>query len=206
MTGRLHTKLAVALIVLAGLGGASAARASVVVSVNANFLDTAYDGGAGLLTILDHADIVVEFDDSSQMTYAAGLFNLAADLVLDRSAAGLAMADFGSGTLTINDSGGGTLLAATDLTLTLTEVVDGGGMLAGDGQFTVTGGALAPAFGHTVGEIVQITFHLNPKDIGSFGQGFAALSNVSLMPTPEPATLFLLAAGLGTLLVRRRRA
>jgi len=205
MTGRLHTKLAVALIVLAGLGGASAARASVVVSVNANFLDTAYDG-AGLLAIFDHADIVVEFDDSSQMTYAAGLFNLAADLVLDRSAAGLAMADFGSGTVTINDSGGGTLLAATDLTLTLTEVVDGGGMLAGDGQFTVTSGALAPAFGDAVGEIVQITFHLNPKDIGSFGEGFAALSNVSLMPTPEPATLFLLAAGLGTLLVRRRRA
>jgi len=205
MSGRLPTSLVVALAVIVGLGGASAARAATVVSINANFMGTGYDGGTATLTVLDNADIVVEFDDTTQTTYAAGVFDLAADLVLDFSVGGLAMADFGNGTLTIDDSGGNPLLTATDLTLTLTEVVDGGGLLAGDGQFIVTGGALAPDFGAFPGDIVQITFRLNPKDISDFSAAFTGLSNVSLTPTPEPATLGLLTLGLGLFLVRRRK-
>ena len=210
MSGRLPTSLVVALAVIAGLGGASAARAATIVSINANFVGTVYDSGTGKLTVLDNADIVVEYDDATQATYAAGLFNLAADRVLDFSAGGLAMADFGNGTLSILDSGGNPLFAATGLTLTLTEVTDGGGLLAGAGQFTVTGGTLAPAFGAFPGDIVQITFRLNPKDISSFitspgFTGFTGLSNISLTPTPEPATLGLMTLGLSLFLVRRRK-
>ena len=211
MSGRLSTSLVVVLAVIAGLGGASAACAATIVSINANFLGTDYDSGTGKLTVLDNADIVVEYDDATQATYAAGLFDLAADLVLDFSAGGLAMADFGSGTLSIRDSLSNSLLTATGLTLTLTEVTDGGGLLAGDGQFTVTGGTLDSAFGAFPGDIVQITFRLDPKDISSFTTspgftGFTALSNVSLTPTPEPATLGLLTFGAALFLVRRRKA
>ena len=206
MSGRLSTSLVVALAVIAGLGVASAARAATVVSINANFMGTVYDGGTGTLTVLDTADIVVEFDDATQTTYAAGLFDLAADLVLDSSVGGLAMADFGNGTLSILDSVGNPLLTATGLALMLTEVTDGGGLLAGDGQFTITGGSLDPAFGAFPGDIVQITFRLTPKDISDFSAGFTGLSNISLTPTPEPATLGLVTFGLSLFLVRRRKA
>jgi len=204
---RKHAKLIVAALVLVvGLSGASAARAAVIVSINANFLETAYDAGTQTLTVLDGADIVAEYSDGSQLTYAAGTFNLAAGLVLDASVGGVAAGGFGGGTLIISDSGGQPLLTASTLTLGLTEVVDGGGMLAGDGQFIATGGTLAPAFTDGDGEIVQITFHLNPQQISDFGQDFTALSNISLMPMPEPATLGLLITGFGWLLIRRRKA
>jgi len=204
MSRRLSTTLAVTLVLLAGLGAASRARGATIVSINANFLVTTYDGGTGDLAVLDNADIVVEFDDTTQLTYAAGLFAMDADLNLDASVGGIAIGIFDSGTLAIDDVGGNPLLRATDLTLTLTEVTDGGGILAGDGQFTVTGGALAPDFGAFPGDIVQITFRLSPKDISDFSTGFTALSNISVMPTPEPATVALLVGGLGLFFIRRR--
>jgi hypothetical protein len=84
------------------------------------------------------------------------------------------------------------------------EVVDGLGLLAGRGTFVVVNGTLAPDFG-PAGEVVEITFRLNPPNISDFSVPFVGKSNVTLTPIPEPATLALLLLGsIG--LIRRKRS
>ncbi len=178
-------------------------------SINANYLDSGFvptGGGYGLgqLTVADAADIVAETDDGQQ-TYPGGVVTMVTSLFHDGSDEhGIARGEFRDGTIQFQDDQGRDLLAGDLINLKLAEVFDGGGILAGDGLFEVTVGYLAEAFGQQYGNIVQITFEIEPTDIDDFTVGFTGVSNITVTPVPEPATLGLLALG-GLALLRRRR-
>ena len=178
-----------------------------VASVNATFLDSAFtptggDHDRGMLTVADGADVVVEIGDGTQTTYAGGQFTLAVSLFSDTSTGGVAAGLFQGGTIDIEDALGADLLTG-DLVDLLLEEIQGQNLLAGSGWFEVTGGSLEGGFLESVGKVVQITFQIAPSDIEDFSGGFTGVSNITL--TPEPATLGLLAAGLGAIWMGKRQ-
>lgn len=192
------------IIVMAAVAIAvSTAGAVSVESINASYLDSAFtlDGsGSWILSIDDTADIVVEYPDGSQYTYVAKAFLFNISLDDDLSAGGIADGLFQGGSLMIGDSGD--LFGATDIDLRLTEFHDDLGMLTGTGELQAVSGSLAADFA-TPGKIVQLTFMVIPSTIGDFSEGFTGVSNITLTPVPEPATMCLL--GLGGLMLRKKR-
>jgi len=194
-------KLIIVMAVIATM--VSVAGAVQIKSVNANFLNSTFtpDGyGLGILSIIDTADIVVEYPDGSQFTHIGKDFVFNIPLVTDLSTGGIADGLFQDGSLAIGNAGA--LFSAADVTLQLTELYNNSGILAGTGDLEVTSGSLAADFG-TLGEIVQITFSVTPSSIGDFRQGFTGISNITLIPIPEPATICLI--GLGSLMLRKKR-
>ena len=188
----------------------------VLVSVNANYLDTSFSAsggvyGLGVLTVSDGANIVVEYDDggtSSQTTYDGGSFVMTASLMSDLSVGDMASGIFRDGQLTVQDGVGADLLTGDLAELQLDEVVNDLGLIAGVGLFEVTGGALADDFG-TIGDVVQIGFMVDPATLSDFSADFSAQSDITLVPRegeiPEPASLLLIGSGALLLGFRRRR-
>ena len=129
---------------------------------------------------------------------------MATFLKLDASTGVIASGEFAEGSLSFLDSGANTLLAGDILGLNLIEIYDNVGILAGDGRFVVSGGSLSGDFVPPLGDIVQITFQVAPATLRDFSQNFSGISNLTLTPIPEPATMGLLAIG-GLLLSRRKR-
>jgi subtilisin family serine protease len=189
--------------------GAAEFLPSEIDAVTATALRTSFDPNAGdakqgELVASGSADVVVQHRDG-QSTFEEAFLRLTALLESDHSGeqgTGLASGVFGDGAISLTDAIGDELLAGELLELVLNELPGGGGILAGDGRFRVTGGRLTDVFGG-YGEVVQITFQVDPAGLGDFSQAFEGVTNLTL--TPEPATLGLLAAGLGMLLWRRRR-
>jgi hypothetical protein len=155
----------------------------------------------GVLTIAQTGiDLVLERSDNTQQTITDADFSLVTVLQTDLSATGQAIADFIGGTITITDASG-TLLTANIGAFSAEESANlPFSLVAGSGDFTVTGGYLSSEFGPN-GIIIDITWQLS-TNISDFSQGFTAESDVTL--TPEPATMILLAAG-GLFAVKRRR-
>ena len=183
---------------------------SLLLGISATHLNTTFspNGGTydnGVLTVSDAADIVLEHDDG-QVTLPGGSLFLSTSLFMDLTDLGPASALFAGGTLVVKDGDNADLLTADVVDMRLDEVYDSAGILAGKGLFEVTGGSLEEDFGMPYGEIVQITFHLNPGGIADFSTAFTGVSNVTLMPIPEPATLLLVGTGvLGIVSMMRRR-
>jgi len=190
--------------------GASPAAAEPILYVSATTLDTQFTatGGTfnlGILSLLDQADIVLEYP-SGQTTYAAGHFSMSTSLFDDTSTPeGLASGLFLDGSLLIQDASLQTLLSADLVQFELYEVSGYPGLLAGTGTFTVTGGSLQDDFTQTGGSIWQLTFQVTPSNSQDFSSSFTGVSNVSLTPIPEPATLTLLLVGTLLFPGRRRR-
>jgi hypothetical protein len=175
---------------------------AAIKSINANDLATSYaysGGGAGAMTVLDSADIVVEDFSGVQTTYSGGQWSLSTSLANDYSIGGLADADFVGGQLVLSQ-GSTQLLTANLVALALTETRATSNVLAGFGTFEVQSGTLMSDFG-TAGEVFMLEFRLS-SNVSSFGQNFAGRSDMTLVP--EPMTLALL--GLGGLVLRRRMA
>jgi hypothetical protein len=209
---RSFTRTTAAVIVCLGwcLFAASTNADPVLLSVNADFLDTSFDNdggtyGLGVLTVDDNADIVVIYN-TDQETYIGGHFSLTTDLFSDDSTGGVASGDFKGGSFTITDNESNTLLSGDISDLGLDEVVAQPDHLAGLGAFTVTGGSLSSEFSWGVGEIVHLLFDIDPADIDDFGGDFGGQSDVALEPIPEPATFLLVgSAVLGLIGIRWRR-
>jgi len=184
--------------------GGTVLQVPAIRGVSATYLGGGFDAAAGVLTVSDAADVVVE-STAGQVTYAAGGLVMTARLQEDRSAGGLASGLFRGGGVKVTNSAAEVLLAGELRQLALDEVADGEGLLAGSGWFELTGGVLEEAFGQAWGEVVQITFNLDPADVDDFAGDFSGVSNITLEPVPEPGALALLAAGACLLLGRRRR-
>lgn len=188
----------------------SQSQAVIISSINANHLDTIFQnvGGnynIGLLNISDKADIVVEYESGEQTTFPGGSLALTTSLKTDTSYNGIAGGYFEAGVLSILDGKSDTLLSGNIDYLNLSEIMDGSGLIAGNGLFEVTGGSLENDFDYHIGEIVYLTFKVIPKDFIDLSSNFTGYTDITFYPVPEPATICLL--GLGVLgLLRERRA
>jgi hypothetical protein len=173
-------------------------------SINVNGVDSTYTAGSGVLSLVDAADVVVENTVGVQTTYVNGSFNMTTTLAADVSAGGIASGQFVGGSLAFLDGGANVLLAGNILSLNLIEVFNNIGLLAGNGQFQVTGGSLSGDFVYPTGDIVQISFNVF-NGISDFAKDFDGDSNLSMTPiVPEPVTIGLLSIG-GLFLIRRKR-
>jgi len=178
-------------------------------SINVNYVDSDFTAGGGTfglgtLALSDAADIVVEDTIGNQTTYNNGSFSMTTFLKLDTSIGVFASGEFAEGSLSFLDNGANTLLAGNISELSLIEIYDDVGILAGEGQFVVSGGSLSGDFVPPLGQIVQITFQVVPATLNDFSQNFSGISNLTLTPIPEPATMGILAIG-GLFLSRRKR-
>jgi hypothetical protein len=202
-------KLAAIAAVIGMLSGVSSA-ATIVPQVDIDYISgtamaSTYDAGTGQLAVVDApTEIVVQYGDNTQTSYSEASFSLTASLLSDASSGGKAVGLFDGGTIDIYE-GGGSLLFSADLeSLSLEESSFGvQTLLTGSGTFDTTAGSLSGDFGPE-GYVVDIAFILG--EIDDFSQDFAAQSNVTLYPIPEPATMSVLAlGGLAALLRRRNR-
>ncbi len=175
------------------------------VDVDVQFTPSGGAYGRGQLTAAAQVDVVVEDRNGEQVSYADGSFEMNASLWSDRSDGGAVLGEFRDGTLAFRGSGGGDLIAGNLISLTLHEVGDNGGILAGEGLFEVTGGSLKYAFVESYGEIFQLIFHISPDELDSFSIAFSGSTNVTVAPIPEPATMAMLALGAAVIMKRRRR-
>ena len=182
----------------------SVAGAVPIASISANYLPGVFTPTGGLYGLgtlnISHSSIQVVAEDiyAIQTPYPSSSFMLNVPLYADSSFGGIANGLFMNGSLSIS-----TLLSADILTLQLTELYNGSGILAGNGTLQITGGSLAADFG-SIGDIVQIMFSVNPSSISNFSQSFSGISNITLTPIPEPATLCLLGFG-GLALLRKKK-
>lgn len=188
-------------VVLVGLVSVSM---GAIQSISVNYIDSSYTAAGGTLTLSDAADVVVEDTLGNQTTYANGSFTMATTLASDLSAGGLAYGSFTGGSLDFWDSGANSLLSGNVQTLNLTEVFNNVGILAGEGQFVVTGGSLAGDFALPFGDIVQITFQVSPPTLSDFSADFEGISNLTITPVPEPATIGLFTIG-SLFLIRKKK-
>lgn len=183
---------------------------AAIVSINVNFVSGGFtasggDFGLGVFSLLDTADVVVEYTGGAQTTYNGGSFSLTTSLEHDVSVSPIASGEFSGGVFSILDNTSSALLQGSVLSLNIIELYDGLGMLAGEGQFQVMNGSLSGDFQPVAGKIVQITFQIAPASINDFTQDFEGVSNLTLTPVPEPATIGLFALSSLALLRKRRQ-
>jgi len=192
------SSLLIALLIALSGGFAQA----TIQTVSATAVDTWFVYSSGVLTMDETTSIDVEYTSGVIATYENGWFNLSTTLVSDDSSSGIASGSFAGGSFSYKDSGSVVLLSGDIGPFDLVEVFNGAGILAGLGQFTVTGGSLQADFPLT-GDIVDITFHVEPSTISDFTNNFTGTSDVTVLP--EPATLSLLGLGSLSFILRRRR-
>jgi hypothetical protein len=171
--------------------------------VSGTFTPVGGSFGLGQLTIADQANVVIG-RDLGQLTYGGGSFSLTASLQADLSDGGTAEGLFGDGEISFRDAADRELLGGRLLELTLREVGDEQGMLAGIGVFKVTGGKFQDAFGKVYGDLFQMIFQIDPAAFDDFSESFSGSTNITTAPVPEPGTLGLLAIG-GLAVLRRKR-
>jgi len=195
-------------ICIALLAAASTVQATTITSIAAMDVDTSFSNISGNLIMDSEAEIEVEYA-TEYITYS-GSFNLTTHIELDTSLGGIASANFTGGTFSFMN-GTDVLLAGTIISFNLTEYLNGSGMFVGEGSFTVTGGTLQPDFGPvgSLGDMANFTISVRPRSISNFtSTSFSnASSTMTILPssdpTPEPATVCLLA--LGSLVFTRKK-
>jgi hypothetical protein len=199
MLKKTFINLLVAFIVISSGGVAQA----TIQAVSADAVSMWFAGSSKVLTMDDTTSIDVEDTLGAITTYEDGWFNLSTTLVTggDHSSGGIASGSFAGGGFSYKDSSSVVLLSGSITSFNLVEVFNGSGMLAGEGQFTVTGGSLQADFALT-GHIVNITFHVKPKTISDFTSDFTGMSDITV--TPEPATIVLLGTASVWIFTRKK--
>lgn len=197
-------KSILAMVLAVALVAVPAQAALTITSISGSDVNTAFTA-AGVLTISDTIELVVQYDDNSQVSYNGVQVSFVTNLVADNSGAA-ADGDFGGGSYTITANDATVLLAGTITGADLGGLF-GGFILAGQGVVTMDSGSLLAAMpaGANTADLVNIIYSLVPAPVGDFSGAFTGGTNLTIMPIPEPATLVLL--GLGSLtLIRRKRA
>ncbi len=211
-------KLCITLATLALLAGFASAgvlnpdptEIGTIEGISSTKLDTSFSptGGTGLgmLTISDDAIIDIEADNGLFTFAGSGTsFQLTACLASDLSAGGDAHGEFVGGSYVLADTNGTTLLSGMVTEMDLVED-DDLNWLIGSAYLTVDSGSLQSAFGAQYGQVVQISYNLDPVDVQDFSSAFAGESNITIQPSdiPEPTTMALLIVGGVSALIRRR--
>jgi hypothetical protein len=181
--------------------------AVTITSITANNAITNYDYTAHKLTMTGTSGGNVQYDNSTNASLG-GSFMLSLYLT-DASSGGIAIGnlDTTKAATFVFYNGVTSYLKGTISAFAITEVFNNGGMLAGQGAFSVDpSSTLLSAFGST-GNIVDITFFaptgLNNFNSMNFSSSPQTLSNFTITSVPEPATMGLLGLGAFGLLKRR---
>ncbi len=155
--------------------------------------------------------MVIEEPGNVQTEILDASFALWTFLQADNSVGGQAIGDFGDGGIEIRDSSNVLLFAATVNDFVLEESAAlPFAVLAGPGDFTVTGGTWQSSFG-PAGIVLDLTWKITDSagqstDIDDFQTAFLGESDVTPASLPEPTTLAALGlSGLALLRRRRRR-
>ncbi len=167
---------------VAMLVGMVSVSAGAIQSINVSQVASYYSASNKTLTLSGAADIKVEDTWGNQTTFANGSFSMATTLAADLSAGGIASGQFAGGSLAFLDSGDNILLSGNVQTFKLVEVFDNCGIMAGEGQFLVTGGSLLGDFALSCGEFVQLTYQIVPSTLFDFSADFYGTSNLTITP------------------------
>jgi hypothetical protein len=197
MTKKLLTFFAVGLFVTA-----LPVFAAPIQSMSATNVGTSFVGGGGALTMSGVGGINVQYTSGDVNTYVSGQLSLNTTLTSDNSSGGIADGDFAGGVFSYKNSGGDVLLSGDIISFNLVETRNNSGMFWGDGHFTVTGGILQADF-LPQGDMVNISYSVQPNIISDFSSDFTASSNMTVLPIPEPMTIGLL--GMGGLAILRKK-
>jgi hypothetical protein len=161
--------------------------------------------GLGRITFSQETPIEIDWDNGMTEVVEDGSIVLWVDLSEDTSEDGLASGHFEEGEFAIWGDEGEELLTGEVDWLMMEELFDGMGIMGGAGRIIVTGGELMDSFG-TMGEVVDITFNIDPRDIEDFGIAFTGESNITLQPViPEPASIILAGAALAGIAALARK-
>ena len=198
------------IVTLAVLLVSCAAQAATIDEISVDSVDTQFTPAPNpTLTMYQQGvTVVIERAGNVQDSITGATFSFWTYLQTDKSAAGQALGDFTGGGIAIYDALNVPLLLANVGQFSLEEST---GLpitvLAGSGNFAVTGGTWAQDFVPD-GVILDLTWKVTdgtgaPANISDFSSAFLGESDLTLT-VPEPATLGLLAMG-GLALIRRRR-
>ncbi len=198
----------------------------IITHISADTVYTAFDPNLGtnlgVLEFSQYTPIEVDYDDGTSFVYGDeageyGVFSLWTELLLDRSLPnGIAWGEFGGENSGFeisyfDGSDEHILLSGEVVELSLIEVFDGMGCMSGIGNLKITGGNffLRNQFG-TEGELFDVTFRIDPRQIDDFTVPFSGESDVTIVPAmiPEPCSILLFVPavlGVGGMLIRRRR-
>jgi hypothetical protein len=191
MVRKILTVFAVALVI-----AGSTAQAGTIKSITATTVGTTFSSFTGILAINGITGIDVQDMADIVTTSGGGSFRLDTHLLSDTSLpGGIASGTFTGGTFEYKDASSVVMLSGDIGSFSLVEVFNGLGIFTGEGYFTVTSGTLQTGFGTATGSMVDISFSVDPKTISNFSTGFTASSTMTVLPSPEPATIALLTIG-----------
>jgi len=177
----------------------------MIKSISVTTAGTAFSGSTGILTMNGVGGINVEDTGGNVVTYGSGSFSLSTNLFADNSSGGLASGVFKTGTFLYKDSADNPLLAGNIVSFSLTEAYNGSGMFFGEGNLTVSSGALQTGFG-SAGNMFDLSFSVTPKTIADFSStsNFIASSDMTILSVPEPITIGFLSLG-GLAILRKKK-
>lgn len=192
-------------ICLIAAAAVSITHAVPIKSISVTDVGTSFVGGIGsTLTMSDVGSINVEYTDidNTVSPYAGGQFYLQTTLASQSTVGGIANGVFTGGIFWYKKNDNTLLLSGTIDYFNLTEAFNNSGIFFGVGSFTIDDNTalLKDDFGLGA-NMINISFS-GPKGISNFDSAFTCSSDMTLLPTPEPATIALL--GFGGLLLRKK--
>lgn len=204
-----------AFIVVASLFIVNLALAgNAITTINADSLYTSYNHNTGIFLIEGQGvGLEIKRQDNTNQTYSNVSINLSMNLLIDTSSGGLASGKFFNGSFSLYDNDASIdLLTGTIDSLTVQEVYHNFGFFVvhqftSSGLIKVTNGDLLQDF-ETNGKITSLQYSISGNPNNLTNDSFAALTKLTLIPTPEPipepGTLCLLALTIPIMAGRKK--
>jgi len=182
-----------------------------VTSLNADFVNTAFDHTSGQLLVQSNNTVLeIKRSDDSSETMTNVTISLILSLVTDTSnGLGLASGNFNGSLATVDNNSATDLMTASVPAFNAQEVDVNLGSISIH-QFSCTG-SFNQAQGSLVngsadyGDIVSLQINLDHNPDNFLDTDYSGTSKITLLPIPEPASIFLLLVSSAFLFTRKNR-